>query len=161
MAKSKNSKKKLVPSKKSRINKQLGLLIPIKYLNKLMKSKRYGEDISRKALIFLSAAMEYLIAELLDVCVVYNNLNNIPKISPKNILKAIQQDLELSIFFKGKSICWTNKDEEVEMMSIDGNSKAKFLNKLLFTKDESKIEKENLSQINHNSQESQTSNNSQ
>ncbi len=54
----------------------------------------------------MSAVLEYLCAELLDMSSEVATSLGVAKITPTHILKAIRQDEEMSRFLKGVEIPW-------------------------------------------------------
>ena len=146
MAKSQDSKKKRVPKKKPKIAAQLGLTIPLRHINRLLTAKRYCDSYSVQSLVYFSAVIEYLIAEVLDLCLSSMEPQAASKIRPALVVRAIQDDLELCTFFKSKSVCWTNKQGEVEIVSIDHQSKAKLINKMVFSQSKRRVSRQSNGQ---------------
>ena len=138
MGRSSNSKKKHIPKKST--SKTQGLLIPLRRINELLEEKRYCDNYSKESLIYISIVMEYLISEIMDIVVTFSKAREtkLNKIVPSLIVEAIQEDLELSTFFRSKSVCWTDKEGELQIVDIDYQSKARFINKLMFSQNKMK-----------------------
>jgi len=87
----KASKSKRVLTKSQRAE----LVMPVSRIHRNMKNGKYASKISEGAPIFLTGALEYLVAELLEISGNHARDSKRKRISPRHILLAIQNDEEL------------------------------------------------------------------
>lgn len=92
------------PRKKPISNsKRSGLLFPVG-ATKTYMNKNFNGNVSMQSAVYLTAIMEYLATELIDVSYQDCLNNNRKRIIPRNIFLAIQKDQDLKDMFKGSII---------------------------------------------------------
>jgi histone H2A len=80
-------------------SKKAGLLFPVSRVMRLMKKRRYADRISVNSAIGVSAVLEYLTAEILEMAgdkVLGSNSESKSMIKPRHICLAVKDDEEMS-----------------------------------------------------------------
>lgn len=80
-------------------SKKAGLLFPVSRVMRLMKKRRYADHISTNSAIGVSAVLEYLTAEILEMAgdkVLESNSESKSMIKPRHICLAVKDDEEMS-----------------------------------------------------------------
>ncbi|TKR70406.1 hypothetical protein L596_022439 [Steinernema carpocapsae] len=95
-------KGKISTSKGSQSRSQrAGVQFPIGRFHRYLKKGNYAERIGNGAPVYLAAAVEYLVAEILELAGNAANDNKKSRISPRHLQLAIKNDDELSQLCKG------------------------------------------------------------
>ncbi|KRZ08230.1 Histone H2A [Trichinella zimbabwensis] len=81
-----------------------GLQFPVGRVHRLLKKGNYGERIGAGASVYLTAVMEYLTAEVLELAGNAACDNKKTRIIPRHLQLAIRNDEELSQFLCGVTI---------------------------------------------------------
>ncbi|NXM76783.1 H2A2 protein, partial [Serilophus lunatus] len=84
-------------SRKSKSAKA-GLVFPVARVYRLLRKGNYAERIGSGAAIYLTAVMEYMIAEVLDAAGIAARQNKKTRILPRHIMLAVRSDNELDEF---------------------------------------------------------------
>lgn len=86
------------------LSEQSGLQFPVARVRRYLKRSLYKRRVSAAACVFLTAIMEYLTAEVLEVAgkvILYKKRD---RITPRHILLSVQRDAELNELFKSVTI---------------------------------------------------------
>ena len=116
------------------------LLFPIKTFGRMLRDRGVAQAYKKNALIMLTAIMEYLTAEVLDLAVELSIKKEKTRISPEIIAEVIASDLELSILFKGRDIFWTDKKGVMQSRTIQ-SYRNNTMKKLMLTQKSTKVER--------------------
>lgn len=81
---------------KSSRSQKAGLVFPVGRISRFMKHGKYAERIGAGAPVYMSAAMEYLAAEILELSGNAAKDNKKQRILPRHIQLAIRSDEELN-----------------------------------------------------------------
>lgn len=77
------------------MNKRAGLTFPIGRIGRFVKKGRYSKRVSKNCPVFLTAIMEYLVAELIELGGNMAKAEKKRRIKPRHIMLAISDDQEL------------------------------------------------------------------
>lgn len=94
------------PSPQRDSPEQLVTIFPASLLRRRILKTLQFKGMTDKAAVYMSAVLEYLCAELLDMSSEVATSLGVAKITPTHILKAIRQDEEMSRLLKGVEIPW-------------------------------------------------------
>ncbi|XP_069491705.1 histone H2A-like [Ambystoma mexicanum] len=94
---------KLKSGHKSRSSKA-GLQFPVGRVHRLLRKGKYAERVGSGAPIYLSAVLEYLTAEVLELAGNAARDNKKSRILPRHLQLAIRNDEELNKLFSGVTI---------------------------------------------------------
>lgn len=86
------------------VSERSGLQFPVSRVRRFMKSKFYSRRVSVAACVFLTAIMEYLSAEVLEVAGKVILCKKRDCITPTHIFLSVQRDAELNELFKSVTI---------------------------------------------------------
>lgn len=81
-------------------SKRAGLLFPVMRVSRLLRKGRYCERIGSTAAVYLTAVMEYLTSEMLDMCSECTKANKCKRITPRYVQLAMKGDMDFSVLFK-------------------------------------------------------------
>lgn len=98
--------KKTVPKPKSAVSRSLraGITFPVGRIHRLLKKGNYAERIGNGSAVYLSAVLEYLCAEILELAGNASRDNKKMRIAPRHILLAVKNDEELNKLLAGVTI---------------------------------------------------------
>ncbi|KAK7257792.1 hypothetical protein RIF29_32024 [Crotalaria pallida] len=83
-----------------------GLVFPVGRIGRYLKRGRYAKRVGTGAPVFLAAVIEYLVAEVLELCGNVAKENKKARISPRHVLLAVKKDEELAKLFHGVTIAF-------------------------------------------------------
>ncbi|XP_049865877.1 histone H2A-beta, sperm-like [Pectinophora gossypiella] len=78
-----------------------GLVFPVGRVHRIMREGNYARRIGGGSSVYLTAALEYLCAEILELAAKAAQDNSRTRISPRHILLAIRNDEELNRLLDG------------------------------------------------------------
>ncbi|XP_022816074.1 histone H2A, sperm-like [Spodoptera litura] len=81
-----------------------GLSMPVGRIHRILKNGNYAPRIGGGAAVYLSAVLEYLAAEILELAAKAADDNQRTRISPRHILLAVRNDDELNKMLEGVTI---------------------------------------------------------
>ncbi|XP_065219239.1 histone H2A-like [Planococcus citri] len=81
-----------------------GLQFPVGRIRRFLKKGKYGKKIGVGSSVYLSAVLEYLVAELLELAGNAASDNHKKRIIPRHLLLAIKNDEELGQLLSGVTI---------------------------------------------------------
>ncbi|KAJ0974625.1 hypothetical protein J5N97_016590 [Dioscorea zingiberensis] len=81
-----------------------GLTFPVGRIARFLKKGRYAQRVGVGAPIYLSAVLEYLAAEVLELAGNAARDNKKTRIIPRHVMMAVRKDDELGNLFKGVTI---------------------------------------------------------
>ncbi|UYV80985.1 HIST1H2AA, partial [Cordylochernes scorpioides] len=90
-------------TKKSR-SSRAGLQLPVGRIHRMLRRGKYADRIGAGAPVYLAAAIEYLVAEILELAGNAARDNKKSRIIPRHLQLAIKNDEELSRLLKGVTI---------------------------------------------------------
>ena len=90
--------------KKNTLSKKSGLQFPVARIHAALKKGRYGEHINKMASVYLTAVIEYLVAEVLELAGGQAKDYKKTRITPRHIQLAVRSDLELNDLLKDVTI---------------------------------------------------------
>ncbi|KNH04995.1 histone h2a [Perkinsela sp. CCAP 1560/4] len=96
MAASQKSGKKSAAKKTSTISKKVGLIFPVGRVRSMLKKGRYTKRVGAAAPVYLTAVLEYLTAELLELSGKVAAQHKKKRITPRAVTLAVRHDDELS-----------------------------------------------------------------
>lgn len=98
--------KKTVSKQKSTVSRSVraGIAFPVGRIHRLLKKGNYGERVSVGSGVYLSAVLEYLCAEILELAGNASRDNKKMRIAPRHILLAVKNDEELNKLLAGVTI---------------------------------------------------------
>ncbi|KAJ8004054.1 hypothetical protein DPEC_G00154810 [Dallia pectoralis] len=98
--------KKVVPAKKTSTSRsaRAGLQFPVGRIARLLKKGNYANRIGTGAAVYLTAVLEYLTAEVLELAGNASRDNKKMRIAPRHIQLAVRNDEELNKLFDGVTI---------------------------------------------------------
>ncbi|XP_043976644.1 late histone H2A.2.2-like [Gambusia affinis] len=94
------SKPKSAVSRSSRA----GLIFPVGRVHRLLRNGNYAARVGIGSAVYLSAVLEYLSAEILELAGNASRENKKQRIAPRHILLAVKSDEELKILLAGVTI---------------------------------------------------------
>ncbi|XP_023942852.1 histone H2A, sperm-like [Bicyclus anynana] len=101
---SKSKKTKSIHGKKESKSSRSGLTLPVGRVHKILKKGNYAPRVGHGASIYLTAIVEYLASEILDLASDVANENNKLRLVPRHLMFAIKNDEELSMMLNGVCI---------------------------------------------------------
>ncbi|XP_068630531.1 histone H2A-like [Battus philenor] len=102
---SNNLKKVLVKRVKSQSkSKRAGLTFPVGRVHSILRKGNYAKRIGGGCAVYLTAALEFLAAEILELASKAASDNGKNRISPRHILLAIKNDEEIDKMLQGITI---------------------------------------------------------
>lgn len=81
-----------------------GLTFPVGRVSRMMKVGRYAERVGATAPVYLSAVLEYLTSEILELSIQAAQDNKRSRITPRHITLAVRNDDELNRLIGGTII---------------------------------------------------------
>ncbi|XP_014876963.1 late histone H2A.2.2-like [Poecilia latipinna] len=98
--------KKAAPKPKSAVSRssRSGLTFPVGRIQRLLRNGNYAERVGVGSAVYLSAVLEYLCAEILELAGNASRDNNKRRIAPRHILLAVKNDEELKNLLAGVTI---------------------------------------------------------
>lgn len=98
--------KKAVPKPKSGVSKssRAGITFPVGRIHRLLRKGHYAERVGAGSAVYLSAVLEYLCAEILELAGNASRDNKKQRIAPRHILLAVRNDEELNKLLAGVTI---------------------------------------------------------
>ncbi|XP_015285192.1 PREDICTED: histone H2A-beta, sperm-like [Gekko japonicus] len=102
-AKSTTAAKPAFPSQKTK-SQRAGLQFPVGRVHRFLRRGQYAERIGMGAAVYLSAVLEYLTAEILELAGNAASENKRQRIGPRHLQLAVRTDEELSQLFAGVTI---------------------------------------------------------
>ncbi|KAN0021630.1 hypothetical protein ACTFIU_003774 [Dictyostelium citrinum] len=98
--------KKLKSTKKLKVTRtaRADLTFPVSRVERMIREGGYTKRCSSEAPVFLTAVLEYLTLEILELSVTYSNQKNKNRITPQHIHLSICSDSELNDLFKNVTI---------------------------------------------------------
>mmetsp|Transcript_51228 Transcript_51228/g.100363 ORF Transcript_51228/g.100363 Transcript_51228/m.100363 type:complete len:149 (+) Transcript_51228:142-588(+) len=93
-----NSKKTKTPQSKS---KRAGLQFPVGRITRYLRKGRYASRISQNGAVYLTAVLEYMVAEVLELAGNATRDLKLKTVMPRHITLAIRGDEDLDNYFKG------------------------------------------------------------
>ncbi|XP_075970110.1 histone H2A-like isoform X2 [Anticarsia gemmatalis] len=85
---------------KSRSNRA-GLKLPVGRIHRILKNGNYAPRVGAGAAVYMTAVLEYLAAEILELAAKAADDNQRTRISPRHILLAVRNDDELNKMLDG------------------------------------------------------------
>lgn len=73
-----------------------GLLFPVSRIERYLRMRCAKRRVAKKAAVYLAAALEYLVAEVLDISVEYVKQNKKKRMRPRDFFLAIKEDSEFA-----------------------------------------------------------------
>ncbi|ORZ10442.1 histone-fold-containing protein, partial [Absidia repens] len=80
------------------------LLFPVGRIHRQMRRRVYSKRIAAEAPVFMTAVLEYLIAEVLELAGDVAHANRKARITPRHLLLAIRNDQEINTLLKSVTI---------------------------------------------------------
>ncbi|XP_070826492.1 histone H2A-like [Chaetodon trifascialis] len=98
--------KKAAPKPKSAVSRsaRAGISFPVGRIHRLLRKGHYAERVGTGAAVYLSAVLEYLSAEILELAGNACRDNKKQRIAPRHILLAVKNDEELNKLLAGVTI---------------------------------------------------------
>ena len=90
--------------KKNTLSKKSGLQFPVARIHAALKKGRYGQHINKMASVYMTAVIEYLVAEVLELAGGQAKDFKKTRITPRHIQLAVRSDLELNDLLKDVTI---------------------------------------------------------
>ena len=91
--------------KKNTLSKKAGLQFPVARIHSALKKGKYGEHVNKMASVYLTAVIEYLVAEVLELAGGQAKDFSKNRITPRHIQLAVRSDPELNELLKDVTIC--------------------------------------------------------
>ena len=92
------------PKKSNSRSAKAGLTLPIARINRSLKAKASTKRVAATAPVFLTAALEYCTAELLELAGRQALSRNKKTLTPEDLIQGIRKDSDLSKLFKTQTI---------------------------------------------------------
>jgi histone H2A len=96
-----------------------GLLFPTDYIHENLVSGKYAPDVTEEAAVHMSAVLQYMAKELLEISGNIAKDNKSPIIMPRHLLLAVRNDDELNKLFPDV----LNTVTKPSLASVLGNTK--------------------------------------
>lgn len=98
--------KKALPKPKSSMSRssRAGITFPVGRIHRLLRKGNYAGRVGTGAAVYLSAVLEYLCAEILELAGNASRDNKKQRIAPRHILLAVKNDEELNKLLAGVTI---------------------------------------------------------
>ncbi|KAM8853356.1 histone H2A-like [Synchiropus picturatus] len=98
--------KKAVTKPKSSVSRssRAGITFPVGRIHRLLRRGGYADRVGNGAAVYLSAILEYLCAEILELAGNASHDNKKHRIAPRHILLAVRNDEELNKLLAGVTI---------------------------------------------------------
>ena len=109
-------------SQKIRISDRCELIFRVSKFARLLKEGRYAKRVGVKGAIFIAAVIEYVVAEVIDIAVLYAQEHKAKRLTPKILYEAMKSEYELSHLFKN---IWFMVLEENKVFVQDTSRKEK------------------------------------
>ncbi|KAL7712312.1 Histone H2A [Entamoeba marina] len=90
--------------RKNTLSKKSGLQFPVARIHSNLKKGKYGEHINKMASVYMTAVIEYLVAEVLELAGGQAKDFGKTRITPRHIQLAVRSDLELNDLLKDVTI---------------------------------------------------------
>ena len=90
--------------KKNTLSKKSGLQFPVARIHANLKKGKYAEHVNKMASVYLTAVIEYLVAEVLELAGGQAKDFGKTRITPRHIQLAVRSDLELNDLLKDVTI---------------------------------------------------------
>uniref|UniRef100_A0A1I7Z1U2 Histone H2A n=1 Tax=Steinernema glaseri TaxID=37863 RepID=A0A1I7Z1U2_9BILA len=90
---------KLPDASRSR-SSRAGLTFPVGRVHRALKKGRYAQRVGTGCPVYLAAAVEYIVAEMLDIAGQEAIANKKQRITPRHISVAVQQDNEMKTLLR-------------------------------------------------------------
>ncbi len=133
------AKKKAPPQTQSQrvpISEKCDLIFPVSRIGRMLNDNKYANKIGLKAAIAMTACLEYLVAEVIDVSIeVAVNMKK-GRIDPKIIVEGLRSDHELSTLFHSKWIMSSKKPLKGDTHEILRDERYRVMEKLNQNKNE-------------------------
>ena len=100
-----------------------GLNLPVPRIAGMLKTNKYAHRIGKGAAVYMTAVLEYIIHEILEIAVEVLKVKKKMRINPSHISAAIKQDEELNEFFSGILISTQNKQTRKKMDEMETQMK--------------------------------------
>lgn len=100
-----------------------GLQLPVGRIHRILKHGNYAPRVGAGAAVYMTAALEYLAAEILELAAKAATENNKSRISPRHILLAIRNDDELNKMLDGIIISQGGVLPHIEQQLLPKNTK--------------------------------------
>ena len=97
-------KGKLAAKKATSRSAKAGLTFPVGRVHKYLKRGRYASRIGAGAPVYLTAVMEYMVAEVLELAGNACRDNKLKRVTPRHLVLAVRNDEELNTFLGGVTI---------------------------------------------------------
>ena len=94
------AKGKAVISKSITKSNRAGLIFPVGRIARILKSGKYADRVGGTGPVYLTAVLEYLMAEILEISVNIAKSQKKTRITPRHLLLAIKEDKELNTLLK-------------------------------------------------------------
>ena len=91
-----SSKKSSAVKKSNSTSKKAGLIFPVGRIRSMLKKGRYTKRVGAAAPVYLTAVLEYLTAELLEISGKVAAQHKKKRITPRAVTLAVRHDEELS-----------------------------------------------------------------
>ena len=97
------------PFERQSINQVCDLCFPVNRFASSLRKGRFADKVSKKAAIMMTAVIEYLTADLLEMSSMVAIENKKQRITPAIIIEAMRSDNDLTSLFKSKLIVKQSK----------------------------------------------------
>lgn len=88
-------------NKKQTQSSRAGIHFPVGRILKYLKKGQYASRIRKDAAVYMAAALEYLVAEVMELAGEAAKENKRTRITPRHITLAVRNDEELNELWKG------------------------------------------------------------
>ena len=93
------AKGKASGSKQVSRSQKAGLSFPVGRIARLLKNGRFAERVGIGAPVYLAAVLEYLVTEILEICVMVVKQNKKNRIIPRYVYLSLKEDPEFNKLF--------------------------------------------------------------